>query len=213
MYHFTYVTKKQAAPLKRELLEFVREIQNEVKSKFTFEIKFVGSSSINMITYDKKGNKGFDFDIDIRVNNKHNLSPEEIRNTLFNAMRNNIKDTSFSKLEDSTCVITIKAISKQRSKIKYGCDFAIVLNNDDPIKKYRRFNKKKGNYTWEERGKDYCIDDKINRLTQNGFRQELRDYYLDKKNKNKDPNKRSRTLLAESVNELYDKKDMEKGDD
>lgn len=207
MPHFRYVTRKEASPLRKELMEFIRQIQIEVKSEFTFVPQFIGSSSRNMITCIRQGNTGFDFDIDILVNNPRNLSPVKIHNILFNAIRKHIKSTSFSNLEDSTRVITIKAIDKKHNRIKYSCDFAIVLNSNDSTKKYIRFNKKNGTYTWEERSKEFLyISRKIKWLKKNGYWKDLYDYYLIKKNKNINPNKHSRSIFAESVNEVCAKK-------
>ena len=36
-----------------------------------------------------------------------------------------------------------------------------------------------------------------------GLWQNVRDYYLEKKNKNTNPNKKSRSLYAEAVNDIY----------
>ncbi|SFW22603.1 hypothetical protein [Ruminococcus flavefaciens] len=132
MPHFRYVTRKEASPLRKELMEFIRQIQIEVKSEFTFVPQFIGSSSRNMITCIRQGNTGFDFDIDILVNNPRNLSPVKIHNILFNAIRKHIKSTSFSNLEDSTRVITIKAIKKHNEIID---DFQ--NNQDSSLEKYK----------------------------------------------------------------------------
>ena len=43
---------------------------------------------------------------------------------------------------------------------------------------------------------------KIQWLKDNQLWNDLKDYYLDKKNNNQDPNKHSRSIFAESVNEM-----------
>ncbi|MCM1232567.1 MAG: hypothetical protein NC489_20780, partial [Ruminococcus flavefaciens] len=68
MYHFQYVSRKEAAPFKRELIEIINKVQDEVRDNFTFQFAFIGSSARNMITYDPVANLGFDFDVNIEVN-------------------------------------------------------------------------------------------------------------------------------------------------
>ena len=62
MYHFEYVSKKEAAPYKSQLIELLNRVQDYVRDEFTFQFTFIGSSSRNMITYDPTTNVGFDFD-------------------------------------------------------------------------------------------------------------------------------------------------------
>ena len=52
MHDFCYVSKKEAAPVKAELLDIIHEVQDIVRDDFTFQFTFIGSSSRNMITYD-----------------------------------------------------------------------------------------------------------------------------------------------------------------
>lgn len=68
MHDFEYVPKKEWKPIRDELLEIIRRLQNEVRDSFTFQYHFVGSSSRNMITRDRNSNTGFDFDVNIEVN-------------------------------------------------------------------------------------------------------------------------------------------------
>ena len=68
MHDFRYVTKKQAQPIKDELYQILYMVQDLVRNNFTFSFTPIGSSSRNMITCDAKSNIGFDFDINIEVN-------------------------------------------------------------------------------------------------------------------------------------------------
>ena len=84
MHNFKYVTKKEAAPYKDELIEFLKAVQNEVRNDFTFRFDFIGSSSRNMITHDENGNIGFDFDVNIEPNDPdEQYSAEEIHKIIF----------------------------------------------------------------------------------------------------------------------------------
>lgn len=70
MHDFCYVSKREAAPIKAELIDLIHRVQDYVRDDFTFQYYFVGSSSRNMITYDRKSNVGFDFDVNIVVNDE-----------------------------------------------------------------------------------------------------------------------------------------------
>lgn len=208
MHNFIYVTKKQAKPIKDELYQILFKVQNIVRDSFTFQFTPVGSSSKNMITYDKKSNIGFDFDFNIKINDDdENYSPTEIRNKIKNAINKVAVQYGYKNCEDSTSVLTIKKINKSTCKIIHSCDFAIVYNCNDGKQQYIRFNKKNNNYTWEFRGNEFNgLSKKIKWLKNNHYWKDLRDYYIDKKNRNNNSNKHSRSIFAESINEMYQKK-------
>ena len=48
MYHFQYVAKKELEPEKKQLMELIHKVQDEVRDSFTFQYKFVGSVQRNM---------------------------------------------------------------------------------------------------------------------------------------------------------------------
>ena len=80
MYNYDYVTKNEALPVKKELIKIINQVQDIVREHFTFNFYFIGSSSRNMITQDVRSNIGFDFDVNIEVNDdEQNYSAEEIR--------------------------------------------------------------------------------------------------------------------------------------
>lgn len=208
MHDFVYVTKKSAKPIRDELYEIIYQVQDLVEDYFTFQFKPVGSSSMNMITYDTKSNKGFDFDFDLAINDDNeDYTPDKIRYIIKNAINQVAPRYGYKHCEDSTRVLTIKKVNTFNSTIEHRCDFALVYNCKDGRQQYIRFNKKNGNYTWEFQGKGFKnLDNKIAWLKQNGYWIELQDYYIDKKNSNDNPNKHSRSILAESINEMYQKK-------
>lgn len=87
MHDFVYVTKASAQPVKNELIQIIHEVQDIVRPYFTFQFRPVGSSSRNMITYDRKSNIGFDFDFDLEINDDdEDYNPAQIRHILKNAI-------------------------------------------------------------------------------------------------------------------------------
>lgn len=86
MYHFQYVSKKEIAPLKKQLIELIGLVQDEIRDCFTFQYVFIGSVKRNMVTRDIKSNIGFDFDVNIMVHDDdQDYSAKEIKQILMKA--------------------------------------------------------------------------------------------------------------------------------
>ena len=192
MYHFQYVSKKELKPAKKQLMELIHKVQDEVRDSFTFQYKFVGSVQRNMVTCDVKSNAGFDFDVNIMVNDDDkDFEAEEIKNILMCAFNKYARKYGYDSCEDSTRVFTIKVKDRKNSRIRHSCDFAIVNDYGNNQQEYIRYNKKRKNYTWEEQTKGfYCLPEKIEFCKDNQLWQEVREIYLDKKNYNMDSNKK-----------------------
>ena len=56
MNNFKYVSKRQLSPVKQELIQIIKSVQDEIRKDFTFRFDFVGSVKRNMVTYDVKPN-------------------------------------------------------------------------------------------------------------------------------------------------------------
>ena len=204
MHDFKYVTKNEAKPVKEELYQILHEVQDVVREYFTFSFTPVGSSKRNMITYDTKSNIGFDFDFNIEVNDDdQRFNPKEIRTIIRNAIDRVAPRNGYKYCEDSTRVLTIKKVNTFSSRIIHSCDFAIVYNCKDGRQQYIHFNKRNNQYEWYYQGKGFVdLDEKIEWLKKKKLWGELRAYYIIKKNKNDDTDKHSRSIFAESVNEM-----------
>ncbi len=210
MYHYEYVTKKEAAPYKKEFLEIVHEAQNLLREHFTFGIEFIGSSKRNMITCDYRTNKGFDFDINLRVNDDdEEFEAKEIKMLIMGAINQVARPRGFEFCENSTRVITLKKLSSHRNQIEYSCDLAIVYdwfdNSGQKHQQYIRYQKDQNSYYWAEQPKGYHLAQKEAWIKKHGLWDDVLDIYLDKKNDNDDPDKKSRSLYAETINEVCQK--------
>lgn len=208
MHDFDYVDSEKVKTVRDELYEIIREVQKIAENQFTFQFKPVGSYKQNMITYDRTSNIGFDFDFDLEINDDEaNFSPKEIRQIVKDAIDRVAPRYGYKCCEDSTRVLTIKKVNTYTSSIIHSCDFALVHNCGNGRQQYIRFNKKNNNYTWEFQGKGFKdLDRKIEWLKAHNYWGELRNYYTVKKNINDNPDKHSRSILAESVNEMCQKK-------
>ena len=207
MHDFRYVTKNEAKPIKEELDQILYEVQELVRDNFTFSFRPIGSSSRNMITYDAKSNIGFDFDINLEINDDNeDFEAREIRTIIRTAIDRVAPRYGYKSCEDSTRVLTIKKVNTLTCRIIHSCDFAIVYNCTDGRQQYIRFNKDNNYYSWEYQGKGFAdLGKKIDWLKKNGSWADLQDYYIEKKNANENPNKHSRSIFAESINEMCQK--------
>ncbi len=209
MYNFEYISKEEWKPIKDDLIVIIHRLQNEIRDKFTFQYHFVGSSKRKMITCDRSSNTGFDFDVNIEVNDPNeDYSPKEIRNIIRKGLDKIINSYEclfwgYDYTEDSTSVLTIKVKDRTNSRIKYSCDFCIIYECGDGRQQYIRYNKKQNSYSWEYRPKGYyALSDKIEWIKQCGLWKQVRDVYLLKKNINTDNNKKSRSIFAETIHQV-----------
>ena len=212
MHDFEYVPNQEWEPIRDELFEIIHRLQDEVRDEFTFQYHFVGSSKRKMITRDRNSNIGFDFDENIEVNDPdENYSAEEIRNILHKGLDRVTNPYGYSIFgydftEDSTRVLTIKVKDRANSRILHSCDFCVIYECGDGRQQYIRYNKKQNRYSWEYQPKGYTeLPTKIEWIKKRGLWQQVRDYYLYKKNLNDNPNKHSRTIFAETVHEIWQK--------
>lgn len=204
MFHFQYVSKNKLAPLKKQVIELIGLVQNEVRDDFTFQYEFIGSVRRNMVTRDVKSNVGFDFDVNIMVNDDdEEYSAKEIKQILIKAFNKYARKYHYDFCEDSTRVFTIKVKDRTNSRIIYSCDFAIVNNYGDNQQEYIRFNKKSNTYNWVEQSSSfYCLPEKIDFCKENSLWKEVRDTYIKKKNNNTDKDKKSRSIFAETIHQV-----------
>lgn len=204
MYHFRYVLRKEISPVKGEVIALINLVQDAVRDKFTFQYEFIGSAKRNMVTCDEGSNIGFDFDVNIIVNDDdEQYTAEEIKHTLMDAFNRFARRYHYDFCEDSTRVFTIKVKDRDNSRILHSCDFAIVNDYGDHRQQYIRFNKKAGTYTWEEQPDGfYFINKKIEFCKDNSLWQEVRDTYIEKKNSNMDKQKKSRSIFAETIHQV-----------
>lgn len=204
MSNFKYVTKAEYASTMEDLKNLIHKVQDEVRDKFTFRYDFVGSVARNMITMDYSSNVGYDFDVNIQVNDDdENYSANEIKRILKNAFDKYNHLFKYDYSEDSTRVLTIKVKDYRSSKIIHSADFAVVNNCKDGRQQYIHFNKKQNTYEWQFQPSSYYqLNERVNAIKQNRLWQEVRTLYLYKKNNNPN-NKKSRALFAETVNEVF----------
>ncbi|MDO5084870.1 MAG: hypothetical protein Q4D47_00345 [Erysipelotrichaceae bacterium] len=208
MYHFEYVKKVEYIPEKEKIIKLLQDVKRDLSKKFTIRFKFVGSVARNMITRDKKTNVGYDFDVNIYVDNVDDYKPKYIRMEIRKSIDKFVKKYGYATVEDSTSVLTIKVKDKAKSCIKHSCDFAVVDEFEDEDGNwnqwYIKLNKKSNSYIWQERSNSfYDLQYKIDWLKKNNYWNEVRNQYIENKNKNENPKVKSRSIFAYTVAEVF----------
>ena len=128
MKHYEYVSRNEARPYREEFEQIISELQNRLRSEFTFQKHFIGSGSRNMITFDQKTNRGFDFDVNLERNETSDeYNPDDVYKMIFGGLQSIASMKGF-KVVRGTRVITLKKVNTVKSKIEYSCDIAIVNN-------------------------------------------------------------------------------------
>lgn len=204
MSNFNYVKKADYADAMENLKSLIHKVQDEVRDKFTFRYDFVGSVSRNMVTMDYDSNIGYDFDVNLRVNDEdENYTAKEIKCILKNAFDKFNYLFKYDYSEDSTRVLTIKVKDNQHSKILHSADFAVVYDCSDGRQQYIHYNKKQQSYEWQYQPKShYKLEEHIDLIKKHKLWGEVRELYLYKKNNNT-IGKKSRALFAETINEIF----------
>lgn len=209
---YEYVKKSEYQPVRLELEEIIRKVHHYMRTnyKLTFQHKLIGSGNRHLVTREKGGNKGFDFDYNFIIpppGEDYYWKADVIKNQFTEALKFALKGTKYSKIQDSTSSITIKVVERTNSRILHGCDFAIIYYSEDEDFNgyyYLKNWKKQKRYSFEQRISSIYIDEKLDVILsyENGWNM-IRDEYIKLKNRNRDINKRSFILYLEAVNNIY----------
>jgi hypothetical protein len=216
---YEIVEKDEYQPVREQLEDIIKFVQDYIREQFTFSFRLIGSGSRHLITRIKGGNQGFDFDYNLVLNNpdsEHVWNPKYAKETLMNVFREAVKNTLYKDPTDSTSVITIKVVDQKKNSIIHSCDFAIIYypeQDDSHYYKYVKHNKRVQNYTWEERELSKFVDEKKDWIIDNNHWQDVRDEYLKLKNNNNDSEKKSFSLYHEAVHNVFNWYHQEEEDD
>ena len=192
-----------------DLIQLLSLVHDDLKHKYKFEHKVVGSYERNMITHDLKSNVGFDLDVNITPHeDEQKYSAKDVKLSFKRSLDKFSEQFGFDPAEDSTRVLTIKVKDKKNSKILHGVDFAFINDYTDDdgydCQEYIHFNKKQNSYEWQEQSEGfYLLPERFEWLLDNNYKDELDTMYLKMKNKNNDPDKHSRSIFAEAVSACY----------
>ncbi|SFT61006.1 hypothetical protein SAMN02910301_2109 [Lachnospiraceae bacterium XBD2001] len=208
MHDFEYVARAEYLPEKKKVVLILQDVQRDLRGTLNIHFRFVGSEPRHMITRDRKSNVGYDFDVDIWIDDVDDYEPSYIRKILKKSLDKIAPSYGYKTAEDSTSVLTIKAIDKKKAAIKHSCDFAIVDEFEDEDGDWHQWYikncKKDKSYVWEERKNAfYDLPYKIDWLKENNYWDVVRDQYISNKNKNTNRNNKSRSIYAYTIGEVF----------
>ena len=106
------VTKKQSSQARNFANKLLKELQKELKIKYTFTTKLVGSAKYNTILKDEDGWFDVDYQIILTKNSKEYKknclsNSTGIKEDFFNFFNEKYKNNKYFKVENSTTAITL----------------------------------------------------------------------------------------------------------
>lgn len=201
---FEYVPRSEYMPVKKELEELINDVQDCLRDRFTFSFTYIGSTKRRLITRDRKSNVGYDFDINLHLNIElEDYTPKQLKEMIMKSFNKFCKDYGYDYCEDSTRVITIKRKDTRSKRIISSCDIAIVFDLDDGSQMYIHNNKNQNTYEWQQfPTSEYELDERAEWVKEADLWDELKQLYIEKKNQNDESNRKSRSIYAETVNDM-----------
>lgn len=193
-----YVTKKELSPYKQQFNEVIEHIKGIIDYKYHYRL--VGSAKRNLVL--RHHNKGFDLDYQIIFNQSiKGQDYKTIKQDFMDAFNTYFTKKGYKHAEDSTSAITIKKINE--NEIHDGYDITLLSPENDGlyIIKYVDENKTKLDLVLIKKSKVY--QSKYKDIKGSDQWNKLREIYKSKKENNNE-NKKSFSLLIESVKELFD---------
>ena len=168
-YMYEYVKKSEYAPVRKELEEIIKRVQNEIWDAYrlTFQFQLIGSGKRHLVTRIREGNSGYDFDYNLiiqRWGDMYNSKDMVVKQGFMDAFKEAVKGTPYSSPKDSTSAITIKVVDRKQKKILRSCDFAIIYYEDCSVNNgyyYLRNDKKRNIYEFVFRSINSGIEGKM----------------------------------------------------
>jgi hypothetical protein len=207
---YEFVSKSEYTPVRNQLEDIIREVQNDMKPEYTFQFSLIGSGRKKLITREVGSNKGFDFDYNFslqKVKDEYG-GAKTIRENFFKIIQGIGKKHGY-QTEDNKSAITIKLVDHDNKRIVHSCDFGVVEDwvddNDNERQNIiiRDINASSPTYIWNERPKSKNYSAKLSNIEAAGLWDVLKGEYLKLKNANKDIEKKSYQLFIESINNVY----------
>lgn len=208
---YEYIKKSEYAPVRKELEQIIRRTQIEMRKNYglTFQFHLIGSGKRHLITRIKGGNRGYDFDYNLILsppNNDYRHDTKIIKQNFMTTLNTALQGTGYSFSKDSTSSITIKRVDKNKKQIRHRCDFSIIYygsNGSNDGYYYLRNNKIQQSYQFVFRSLSSDTDEKVRDIIKDNRRSYIKAEYLLLKNINERNEKRSFSLYAEAVNNVY----------
>lgn len=144
------VTKRESKVAREFADLLIRNLRKDVKEKYRFNAKLVGSARWNTIL--KINGKYWDIDYQILLTNNSKVykenkfsNPTKIKEDFFNYFNRQFSGKNGFKVENSTTAITL--INKNS---RFSIDFVIIKDGDQIIRRNNNDGSGKNIYTWNK---------------------------------------------------------------
>ena len=203
---YYYVEKEQVKRYKSYCRNVLDQLRTRLKEKYAIESKIVliGSGAEDMVTKNGKGPFDLDYNLILTsIPQKYEDSPGLLRNRVKEIL-DNLVDERFSHGKGSTSTITYLAHPRDRKKVAFSFDVALIRERDGKYKLVH--NKGENVFIWNQVPYSKNLDKKIARIRKIGRWDDVEEAYLILKNmylRRNDKNHPSFIVLAEAVNQVY----------
>ena len=219
MYH--YIEDKEfLREMKRKCAYIVNQLVQEINNdeQLRVEANLVGSGAKNLITQNAQLPIDLDYNLNILEVNSMDINKADEK-----SLKNYVKDkfdyvlnkNGWGYSKDSTSCLTTRfqKIDDINNDTKFSIDLAIVHGNSNDGTWFRLIHKKTGDvntdeWYWNEAPHSKGLREKVSKIKENGYWEDVRKAYLEKKNmylRRNDNNHPSFICYIESVNETYKK--------
>lgn len=193
-----YVPKSELKNFKKEFHEAIKYVRKELSFKFSFQL--VGSSKRNLVL--RHHNKGFDLDYQIIYDYKlENSDLKSIKSSFMDCFNHFFGKLGYSNAEDSTSAITIKKVDE--NAIIQSYDIVLISRYDGVSHIVKYADNEKTRLVLNELKHSKIYNEKYKTIKGYNMWNDLRERYKEKKENNKEI-KKSYSLLAEVVKEMFD---------
>jgi len=140
--------------------EVIREVQNAVRSYFTFDIRLIGSGDKKLVTQNTAdGNFDLDYNLILQRDKQGIINdPKRIKQLFIDKFNAVARQHGFEYANDSTSVITVRLVKDKR--LKFSFDVAILAEGPSGAFHRLTHDKGTGRYIWNEvrHSKNYVDD-------------------------------------------------------
>lgn len=182
------------------------KLQKNLSEHFTFQFSLIGSGSTRLLMVNGKDNHiDFDYNLVLKRYDPNLLKqPSKIRELFMKEIQKVFGSQKDLKKANSTSVIS--TYLGNLYGYNFSIDFAIMYEDKNGAYQKLIFDKNSNKFIWNIVPKSNHFMDKFLKAKQLAGMLELKEIYKDKKNKYiNDKNKKSFSILLETVNEILDK--------
>lgn len=209
---YEYVEESVIKPYRRYCSNIMIELRDSLNENYDIITQFSlvgsGSDSRNMVTANGDGPFDLDYNLQIiRMPQKYWKDLKKLKDTVRNELNKIVDNTFFSDGKDSKSVITSLLHFREKPKVEFSFDIAILAKNTNGNWCRLIHNKLfDDQFTWNEVPTSHNVKEKAQTLKANHLWNEVRDRYRNLKNKylrNGDANHPSFIVYVEAVNQVY----------